>query len=685
MRARWATLAAAMAAMVTSCELSPRLYLTVRTEQGSMVRRVLVRVYSPVGGDAALTDGVVERAIDPEHPLEMRVLGRVGGERVRLTVDGLDEGETLIHQEWVTSMPSEGGAYLQIVLWNNCLGRPCGAGTTCASSGACVPNTVAELPTSPADASLGYCADGAASGCRVVADASVADAGVADATSDRAMGFDARDEDVPGPIDRPTVDVRDTGMDVPRDLGLDAPRDVSADRGNDATTDTASDAGVDGGRCPGRSPTMVPGWTNCGGGWCPTLCGGAGSCVHAERLVQGRDHGCALRSDRGVSCWGDHEVGRLGDGVVDGGVTAVPVGVVRAVTGMPLSSVVAMAAGNNGTCAVDQAGGLFCWGDFNADPLGNENQPGYAATVARRMLRGDAGAAANLFEGAATHVALTCGVVRGGGVRCSSWVRFLADGTTEVIPRVADFPLTDVARIDGAALTGVRELGVGLYHACSRLADGSVWCWGTNGFGQLGAPLVGADGGGVGASERARQIPGLTGVTSLGVGDFFSCALAGGDVRCWGSATLGRVGSSIGLVECAEGNECAPVPVSVEGLAELSEAYASPVVQVAAGGEQACARLANGRVWCWGLNDQGQLGLPTTGAGRVESRAGVQGAAVFEGADDVVTGGEGGASGRSWTCARRASDCTWWCWGRVPGESAPPAEPWRPRVLRWAP
>ena len=38
MRARWATLAAAMAAMVTSCELSPRLYLTVRTEQVAVER-----------------------------------------------------------------------------------------------------------------------------------------------------------------------------------------------------------------------------------------------------------------------------------------------------------------------------------------------------------------------------------------------------------------------------------------------------------------------------------------------------------------------------------------------------------------------------------------------------------------------------------------------------------------------
>jgi hypothetical protein len=300
------------------------------------------------------------------------------------------------------------------------------------------------------------------------------------------------------------------------------------------------------------------------------------------------------------------------------------------------------------------------------------------------MLRSDAGAAANLFDGVATQVALTCAIVRGGTVRCASWVRFLPDGSTEVIARPADFPPTDVARNDGRALSGVVELGVGIYHACARLTDGTVWCWGSNRWGQLGAPLPEADAGAVGSSLTARPVAGLTGASSLAVGDLFSCALVGGDVRCWGNASYGRVGSDTGIVGCFEGSACAPSPVSVDGLAELASVY-GPVVQVTAGAEEACARLRNGHVWCWGLNENGQLGLPTTGAGRVESRVGASGAPVFMGADDIVTNGEGGASGRSWTCARRASDCTWWCWGRIPGEAVPPADPERPRLLRWAP
>ena len=88
---------------------------------------------------------------------------------------------------------------------------------------------------------------------------------------------------------------------------------------------------------------------------------------------------------------------------------------------------------------------------------------------------------------------------------------------------------------------------------------------------------------------------------------------------------------------------------------------------------------------CWGFNDQGSLGVPTADAGGLPSRAGVSGAPVFTGADRVIAGGGGGADTYNWTCAHRASDCTWWCWGNVPGVTPAPSDPWVPRALRWGP
>ncbi len=704
MRSWRAAMAAVVALASASCELSPRLYLTVRTEAGSRVRHVKVRVFSPSGAEVAIGGGTVDWDISPSRPLEMGLRAGVGGERVRVIVEGTDGSSALpvARQEWVTSMPSQGAGYLQIVLWNICETVDCPGNSTCSSAGTCVDNVVITDPKGGSDGGAGFCPEASTGSCQSVADATLRDAG-----GDEEVGMDVAATDVP-PMDVPPIDVprMDAGSgDAPRDDGSTIV-DVGNDTRDVGTLTDARDAGSptdahDAGfptdvpvdvpvdappTCPAWSSTPMAGWTSCGGGGsCPTLCGAGSACIQVERLSLGRDHGCALRSDGEVSCWGDHQVGRLGDGTVDAGPTAIPVRVVRAFSGSALESVAALGAGYDGTCAVDRAGELTCWGSLNADPLDTEFNPGYSATPALRLMRADAGAA-NVFSGVGTHVALTCAIVRGtGGVRCSSWVRFLPDGTDEVIVSPRDYLVFDVVRSDTATpLTGAVEVGVGIYHACARLADGTIWCWGSNHYGQLGVPTLG-DGGGLGSSLPAQRVAGLTGVTSFGIGDFFGCALSPVGVRCWGNGSLGRVGGYRGVVDCPNGNVCTPVPVAVEGLDEIVRAAGSPVEQVTAGAEQACVRLRGGQVWCWGHNDVGQIGLPTTGSGMVGDRGGVMGPAVFLGADDVVTSGGGGGQARSWTCARRRSDCTWWCWGRIPGETSPPADLGTPRLLRWGP
>ena len=270
MSPRWTALALML---VAGCDVSPRLYLTVRTESGSTVDQIRVQVYSPTRGDADLTDGAVTPAIDPAHPFEMRLLGRVGGERVRVTVDGLTAGVRRIHQEWVASMPSEGAGYLQIVLWNNCQDVVCvDPNTTCSSTGTCVPNNVGTLPMTAVDAGLGFCADSTTGACRVV-DASVTDAAV---------------NDLGGSSDRPAADVPDVPLvpDVPvvvdaadASAVVDA-ADVPADVVGDVVADAPVDAPPDAGRCPGPSTSLVADWRACADGtWCPTLCGPAGTCL----------------------------------------------------------------------------------------------------------------------------------------------------------------------------------------------------------------------------------------------------------------------------------------------------------------------------------------------------------------------------------------------------------------------
>ncbi len=79
-------------------------------------------------------------------------------------------------------------------------------------------------------------------------------------------------------------------------------------------------------------------------------------------------------------------------------------------------------------------------------------------------------------------------------------------------------------------------LDAGGEHACAVKTNGTVWCWGSNDFGELGtADKV--------PSAVPVQIPGIADATSVATGGAFSCVLrAGGTVLCWGQNLYGQLG-----------------------------------------------------------------------------------------------------------------------------------------------
>jgi serine/threonine protein kinase len=126
----------------------------------------------------------------------------------------------------------------------------------------------------------------------------------------------------------------------------------------------------------------------------------------------------------------------------------------------------------------------------------------------------------------------------------------------------------------------------GVSHACALDRDGSAWCWGENGSGQLGD---GSRGGRSAAVEVEAETP--FAVAALGLGH--SCALdRGGAAWCWGRNLNGQLG---------DGSRAdSPRPRVVAG----ERRY----IRLAAGWNHTCALAVGDRSWCWGLNDQGQLG-----------------------------------------------------------------------------
>jgi alpha-tubulin suppressor-like RCC1 family protein len=135
------------------------------------------------------------------------------------------------------------------------------------------------------------------------------------------------------------------------------------------------------------------------------------------------------------------------------------------------------------------------------------------------------------------------------------------------------------------------RLIVGENHTCALSMAGGVKCWGWAG-------LIGVDT----DSSVPVQVPGLAAdVIGIAGGDDHTCALlSGGGVKCWGGNYWGGLGDGMA------GINIVVAPVSAVGLTDVTAIWA--------GRGTSCARRDGGEIWCWGRNDDGQLGLGTESA-----------------------------------------------------------------------
>ena len=207
----------------------------------------------------------------------------------------------------------------------------------------------------------------------------------------------------------------------------------------------------------------------------------------------------------------------------------------------------------------------------------------------------------------------------------------LRDELASDVPSVPDLPSTpDVPSVPDAPIPmGVVQLAAGGSHTCALLGDGTARCWGANSVGQLG------DG-----TATQRDLPvavqGLDGVVALAAGGFHTCAVRlDGRVRCWGSDSYGQLGSS----DHAGLNSLTPAAV----------AYLTNAVSVSAGYLHTCATLADGALWCWGNNNDGQVGDGTTTHRALPVPVSAPGSAAV-------------SAGSAHTCAASASGALR-CWG----------------------
>ena len=103
-------------------------------------------------------------------------------------------------------------------------------------------------------------------------------------------------------------------------------------------------------------------------GWrsTPSLTQGFGNGRTAVSIASGNGYSCVILNDGNVSCWGNNEVGQLGDG----SKTNRPIPTQTLTLG-PGRTAVAITAGDRHTCAILDDGNVSCWGYNDVGQLGD--------------------------------------------------------------------------------------------------------------------------------------------------------------------------------------------------------------------------------------------------------------------------------------------------------------------------
>jgi alpha-tubulin suppressor-like RCC1 family protein len=308
-----------------------------------------------------------------------------------------------------------------------------------------------------------------------------------------------------------------------------------------------------------------------------------------DALETDYEHTCALVAGGQVKCWGNNQIGQLGNGTTTSSSTPVTVSTLTGANGVgltPLTGATAIAAGGYHTCALVSGGKVECWGYNNYGQLGNGTRTDSHTPVTVSGVSG-----ATEITAGYQH---TCARVSGGFVKC--W-GYNMDG--ELGNGVDGHPLNgngpglfSSTPVTVARLAGATAIVAGHDDTCALVSGGAARCWGLNSAGALGD-------GTTRYSNTPVPVTGLSGATAIAAGWGFNCAVvAGGAARCWGDNAFGELGNGTATDSLT--------PVSVSGLSGAT------AITAGSGSFFACALVSGGPAKCWGNNFDGQLGDGTT-------------------------------------------------------------------------
>ncbi|MFC7415690.1 protein kinase [Gordonia phosphorivorans] len=281
---------------------------------------------------------------------------------------------------------------------------------------------------------------------------------------------------------------------------------------------------------------------------------------------------CSIE-DASLYCWGANGDGQLGDGSESNRVTPAKIGTLSDVTAIALGGYNESDEPEVTACAVAE-NDAYCWGSGLFGVLGNNASSSSSVPLKVNGL--------GKVTAISTDKYTTC-AVSDGDVWCWGW-NSRGEGGADSASEI-EMP----TKVDGIA--DVTSLQVRSGTTCAVTKQQELFCWGDNGNGQLGD----------GTTDRKptpTKVGGLDKVTSVSVGSGtadkvrFSqvCAVADGDVYCWGAQFEGD--SSTATDQRS--------PKKVDGLPGSARTVSTDINTM-------CA-TADDSVYCWGNDRLAQAG-----------------------------------------------------------------------------
>ena len=349
------------------------------------------------------------------------------------------------------------------------------------------------------------------------------------------------------------------------------------------------------------------------------------------QVSAGSNHTCGITSEKKAYCWGDNYEGQLGTGTTLVS-SSKPVAVAGGLRFLQIS------AGAEFTCAIATTNKAYCWGNNGSGNLGT------GGGSSRSPVAVAGGRSFRMVRAGYEH---TCAVTLWDAGFCWGKNRFGQLGNNSTV----SYSQTPVRVAGGLPWN---RIVAGGHYSCGVTTDNKAYCWGHNGYGQLGdgthtlrrRPVAVATGlrfrlivAGGGAYEDMQQespevahtcavttdnkgycwgwVEGATTITDTPTpipgtsrrwqqviaGWRHTCGVTTADVAfCWGNNETGQNGT--GTIT----GSSAPVRVTGGQVFTAVTTGVGGQVSYGVGGVHSCGLTSGNRVYCWGSNEWGQLG-----------------------------------------------------------------------------